>query len=58
MSIKQRGINNPSFNKTLSQETRNKIKESLKSYWLKVEVKPIIKRNIKPKTLETILKMF
>jgi len=57
MSIKQRGINNPSFGKRPSQETRNKIKESLKSYWLNVEVKPIIKGNIKPKTPETILKM-
>jgi group I intron endonuclease len=32
MSIKQKGINNPSFGKRVSQETRNKIGESLKSY--------------------------
>jgi len=44
MSIKQKGIKNPSFGKRVSQETRNKIGESLKFYWLKVEVKPIIKR--------------
>jgi group I intron endonuclease len=31
MSIKQKGINNPSFGKILSQETRIKISESLKS---------------------------
>jgi group I intron endonuclease len=32
MSLKLKGVNNPSFGKRPSQETRNKIKESLKSY--------------------------
>lgn len=44
--IKQKGISYSSLGKRLSQETNLKIGESL-YYWLKVEVKPIIKR---PKT--------
>lgn len=53
MSLKLKGINNPSFGKTLSQEVRMKISESNKAFWLKVK----FKREIKPKTPETLSKM-
>jgi len=53
MSLKLKGINHPFFGKTLSLKTRMRISESNKVYWSKVK----IKRNIKPKTSETLLKM-
>lgn len=53
MSLKLKGVNHPFFGKTLSQETRMKISESNKAFWLKVK----IKREIKPKRPETLLKM-
>jgi hypothetical protein len=53
MSLKLNGINHPSFDKILSEEMRMKISESNKAFLSKVK----IKRKIKPKTLETLLKM-
>jgi group I intron endonuclease len=53
MSIKLKGINNPSFGKTLSQETRIKISESLKSSFM---FKNSIKLRLKNITHETKLK--
>lgn len=53
ISLKLKGINNYSFGKTLSQEVRMKISESNKAFWLKVK----FKREIKPKTPETLSKM-
>ena len=53
MSLKLNGINNPSFGKTLSQETRIKISESNKAFLLNAK----FKREIKPKTPDTLLKM-
>jgi group I intron endonuclease len=50
MSIKLKGINNPSFGKTLSQETRIKISESLKSSLIfknSIKLKP---KHITPET--------
>lgn len=48
-----KGTNHPFFCKTLSPETRMKISESNKTYWSKVK----FKRNIKPKTPETLLNL-
>jgi len=53
MSLKLKGINNPSFGKTLSLLVRMKISESNKAFWLKVK----FKHEIKPKTPETLSKM-
>lgn len=53
MSLKLKGINHPSFGKTLSQETRMKISESNKAFWLNAN----FKREIQPKTPDTLLKM-
>jgi group I intron endonuclease len=53
MSIKQKGINNPSFGKILSQETRIKISESLKSSLM---FKNSIKLRLNHNTEETKLK--
>ena len=54
MSIKQKGINNPSFGKTLSQETRIKISESLKSSLM---FKNSIKLRLNHFTHETKIRM-
>jgi group I intron endonuclease len=51
MSIKLKGVNNPSFGKRLSEETRLKIGESLKAFWLGNKFKPL------KRTPETKLKM-
>lgn len=53
MSLKLKGINHPFFGKIFSQETRIKISESNKAFWLNAN----FKREIKPKTPDALLKM-
>lgn len=56
MSLKLKGVNNPSFGKTLSQEIRMKISKSLKSSVL-VKNRFKIGPSFKPKRPDTLLKM-